>query len=117
MLWQTLLPPCYARRVSDTAFPRRLVKKVENLNFPLVALGAVRDIRAYLDEVEQQAIRKARDLGASAEDIGQALGITRQGTYYKLKNLDERSQELQDEEADDITVVLETEERTPSPGE
>lgn len=71
-------------------FPRRLIRNLENLNLPLMALAAVRDLRGYLDEVEGDALLRARDLGASAEDIAQALGITRQGTYYKLRNLGDR---------------------------
>lgn len=69
-------------------FPRHTVRKIENMNFPLIALGAMRELCAYLDEAEAQALRKARELGASAEDIAEALGITRQGAYYKLKALE-----------------------------
>jgi transcriptional regulator with PAS, ATPase and Fis domain len=71
-------------------FPRRLIKNLENLDLPLLALTAVRELRSYLDEVEADALRSAKDLGASADDIAQALGITRQGTYYKLRNLGNR---------------------------
>lgn len=74
-------------------FPRRLIRRVENENFPLIALTAVREIREYLDEVEDRAIRKARELGASAEDVADALGITRQGAYYKIRQLEEQKEE------------------------
>ncbi|MBI3647887.1 MAG: hypothetical protein HY240_03925 [Actinobacteria bacterium] len=74
-------------------FPRNLVRKVENLNFPLLALAAVREIRGYLDAVEVEAILKARLLNATADDIAEALGITRQGAYYKLKNLEKRAED------------------------
>lgn len=70
-------------------FPRRLVRRVENENFPLIALTAVREIREYLERVEEMAIRRARSLGASAEDIADVLGITRQGAYYKIRHLEE----------------------------
>jgi hypothetical protein len=60
------------------------------VNLPLLALAAVRDLRGYLDLVEADALRRAKELGASADDIAEALGITRQGTYYKLRNLGNR---------------------------
>jgi hypothetical protein len=69
-------------------FPRQTIRKIENMNFPLIALEAMRELGEYLDEAEAEALVRARDLGASAEDIGTALGITRQGAYYKLKALD-----------------------------
>ncbi|MDP9326786.1 MAG: helix-turn-helix domain-containing protein [Actinomycetota bacterium] len=69
-------------------FPRHTIRKIENMNFPLIALEAMRELCEYLDEAEAEALIKARDLGASAEDIATALGITRQGAYYKLKALE-----------------------------
>ena len=72
-------------------FPRGTLRKLENPNFPLVALGAVREIRDHLDDVEDVAIRKALDLGAGAADIAEALGITRQGAYYKMRLIEGRS--------------------------
>ena len=69
-------------------FPRHTIRKIENMNFPLIALGAMQELCEYLDEAEAEALVKARDLGASAEDIATALGITRQGAYYKLKALE-----------------------------
>jgi predicted transcriptional regulator len=84
-------------------FPRQTIRKIENMNFPLVALEAMRELGEYLDEAEAEALLRARDLGASAEDIASALGITRQGAYYKLKAL-EKADGADDEtpaEADD----------------
>lgn len=75
--------------MEEDRFPRQLIRKIENPNFPLVALQSVRDLRRYLDRVEVDAIRKARELGAGAEDIADALGITRQGAYYKLKQIND----------------------------
>jgi hypothetical protein len=72
-------------------FPRHVIRKLENENFPLVALGALTELRHYLDEVEDEAILKALELGAGAEDLADALGITRQGAYYKIKALEKRS--------------------------
>lgn len=72
-------------------FPRHVIRKLENENFPLVALGALAELRKYLDEVEDRAILKALELGAGAEDLADALGITRQGAYYKIKALEKRT--------------------------
>ena len=69
-------------------FPRQTIRKIENMNFPLIALEAMRELGEYLDEAQAEALVRARDLGASAEDIAKALGITRQGAYYKLKVLE-----------------------------
>jgi hypothetical protein len=69
-------------------FPRQTIRKIENMNFPLIALEAMRELCVYLDQAEAEALVRARDLGASAEDIANALGITRQGAYYKLKALE-----------------------------
>ena len=67
---------------------RALVRKLENVDaFPLIALQALRELRADLDGVEAEAILRARDLGASLEDIAEAMEITRQGVAYKLKAL------------------------------
>jgi hypothetical protein len=72
-------------------FPRHTLRKLANLdNFPLIALGAVRDIRDYVDEVQEAALSRALELGAGAEDIAEALGITRQGAYYKIHSLEKR---------------------------
>lgn len=67
---------------------RALLRKLENVDaFPLIALQALPELRADLDAVEAEAILRARDLGASLEDIAEALQITRQGVSYKLKAL------------------------------
>lgn len=55
--------------------------------FPLIALQALPELRADLDAVEAEALLRARELGASLEDIADALAITRQGVAYKLKAL------------------------------
>jgi len=96
-------------RVTTEKFPRRLIRKVEGHDtFPLVALSALEELRAHLDQVEAEAIRRARELGASAEDIAQALGITRQGAYYKMKQLEqaESGDNNGDVGGEDITVTL-----------
>lgn len=65
---------------------RSAIRKVESADaFPLVALQALRELRTELDERETEAIRRARELGASLEDIADAMGITRQGVAYRIK--------------------------------
>ena len=67
---------------------RALLRKLENVEaFPLIALAALPELRADLDAVEAEALLRARELGASLEDIADALAITRQGVAYKLKAL------------------------------
>jgi hypothetical protein len=67
---------------------RALLRKLEHADaFPLVALQALRELRTELDAVEAEALLRARELGASLEDIAEALEITRQGVSYRLKAL------------------------------
>lgn len=73
-------------------FPRRLIRKLETPDLPLEALEAIHRLRRYLDELEAAAILKARQLGASSADIGEALGITRQAVYNRLHALEQRAE-------------------------
>ena len=67
---------------------RSALRRAENAEtFPLVALQALRELRGELDQRENDAIRRARELGASLEDIAEAMGITRQGVAYRLKTM------------------------------
>ena len=94
------------RRMSDAR--RALLRKLENVDaFPLIALQALPELRADLDEVEAEAILRARDLGASLEDIAEALQITRQGVSYKLKALAGNGHDDDDETDDEIVDVTE----------
>lgn len=75
--------------MGDQDFPKATMRKIERREtFPLVALAGITELRTYLNAVEAEGIAKARDLGATAEEIADALGITRQGVYYKFKALD-----------------------------
>jgi DNA-directed RNA polymerase specialized sigma24 family protein len=73
-------------------FPRRLIRKLETPDLPLEALESIRRLRRYLDELEAACILKARQLGASPADIGEALGITRQAVYNRLHSLEQRAE-------------------------
>jgi DNA-directed RNA polymerase specialized sigma24 family protein len=65
-------------------FPRRLIRHLETPELPLQTLEAIHRLRRYLDELEAACVVKARELGASPSDIGDALGITRQAVYNRL---------------------------------
>jgi Homeodomain-like domain-containing protein len=73
-------------------FPRRLIRHLETPDLPLEALESIRRLRRYLDELEAACILKARQLGATPSDIGEALGITRQAVYNRLRTLEQRAQ-------------------------
>jgi DNA invertase Pin-like site-specific DNA recombinase len=73
-------------------FPRRLIRHLETPDLPLEALQSIRRLRRYLDELEAACILKARQLGASPADIGEALGITRQAVYNRLHHLERPSE-------------------------
>ena len=107
MLYTRGVSPSRLPLVATEKFPRRLIRRIEGRDiFPLIALEALPALRAHLDEVEAEAILQAREMGASAEDIAQALGITRQGAYYKMKAL-ERAESADNKDADDdITLTL-----------
>jgi len=88
---------------SMTDARRALLRRLENVEaFPLIALQAIHELRADLDSVEAEAILRARELGASLEDIADALEITRQGVSYKLKVLAGNGH---DEAADDDEII------------
>jgi DNA-directed RNA polymerase specialized sigma24 family protein len=70
-------------------FPRRLIRHLETPKLPLETLEAIHRLRRYLEELEAACIIKARELGASPSDIGDALGITRQAVYNRLHHLEQ----------------------------
>lgn len=53
-------------------------------------LAALSSVAALVGEVDSTVIRlvaQARDRGATWEDIGQALGITRQAAHYRYSRI------------------------------
>jgi DNA invertase Pin-like site-specific DNA recombinase len=84
-------------------FPRRLIRKLETPDLPLEALESIRRLRRYLDELEAACMIRARRLGASPSDIGEALGITRQAVYNRLHSLEHRAATDPDFVASDLT--------------
>jgi DNA-directed RNA polymerase specialized sigma24 family protein len=77
--------------VSWPPFPRNLVRKLENENFPLIALQAIVEVRQALDEIERAALLRAQELGATTADIADALGVTRQAVHRRLSLLEEQT--------------------------
>ena len=76
------------------------IRKVESADaFPMVALQALRDLRDDLERRENEAILRARELGASLEDIAEAMSITRQGVAYRIKAMNGHGD---DTAADDV---------------
>ena len=95
-----------------TGARRALLRKLEHADaFPLVALQALRELRSDLDAVEAEAMLRARELGASLEDIAEALEITRQGVSYRLKVLAESGRDDDDPPEDEIVDVREPDPR------
>ena len=87
---------------------RALLRKLENVEaFPLIALQALPELRADLDAVEAEALLRARELGASLEDIAEALAITRQGVAYKLKALAGNGDDHEDAAEAEVVEVAE----------
>lgn len=50
---------------------------------PIVALGAIAELRRELDRVEAVTVRRARVAGASWQLVAMALGVTRQAVHKK----------------------------------
>lgn len=90
-----------------SASRRALIRKLETVDaFPMVALQAIRELRTDLDVVEAEAIIRARELGASLEDIAEAMEMSRQGVAYKLKALMGDSHTDESDESDDQIVDI-----------
>jgi hypothetical protein len=66
--------------------PRSLVRLAENTELSLGSLEAIAQIRKILDRLEGAALKSAKDKGATIEDIADALGLTPQAIYYRLRN-------------------------------
>ena len=95
-------------------FKRSDIRKVENADaFPMAALQALRDLRDDLERRENEAILRARELGASLEDIAEAMSITRQGVAYRIKAMNGNGEH----DPDDVVDVTDAPDRAePRPG-
>ena len=68
----------------------RLIRPGKADAFPLGALQGMRVLRGYLEELEPRCLERSLELGASVEDVADALGITKQGVYYKIRRIAEQ---------------------------
>lgn len=50
---------------------------------PIMALGAIKQLRREVDRVEAVAVRRARNANASWQLIAIALGVTKQAVHKK----------------------------------
>ena len=70
----------------EAAIARHQIRRLEkHLIFPLAALETVADIKDYLNEVELAAVVRARELGATWDDIAIALRCSRQTVFARYK--------------------------------
>jgi hypothetical protein len=98
--------------VPDRKFPRALIRKLESeQKFPLTALEGIRETRAYLEELEENALCDSRDLGASISEIAEIMQMTRQSVYNKLKSIAERKAEEARRAQEAAVLIPELEER------
>jgi transposase-like protein len=72
--------------MNGSAFPRSLLRRAENIELSLVSLEAIAELRKTLDRLEHEAVLSAREKGATVEDIAEALDLTPQAVYYRLRN-------------------------------
>jgi predicted transcriptional regulator len=70
----------------DDVLSPALVRRAENTELSLVSLEAIIKIRGRLDALEADAIKSAREKGATVEDIAEAMGLTPQAIYHRLRN-------------------------------
>ena len=68
-----------------STLPRSLLRRAENTELSLGSLEAISEIRAYLTELERRSMTSAREKGATVEDIAEALRLTPQAIYYRLR--------------------------------
>jgi DNA-directed RNA polymerase specialized sigma24 family protein len=72
--------------MDGSAFPHSLLRRAENTELSLGSLEAIAELRRTLDRLEHEAVLSAREKGASVEDIAEALDLTPQAVYYRLRN-------------------------------
>jgi transposase-like protein len=71
---------------AEMGLARSLIRRAETTELSLVSLEAIAEIRRHLDVLEVEAIRSAREKGATVDDIAEALGLTPQAIYHRLRH-------------------------------
>jgi hypothetical protein len=80
-------PRKYGQCVTGVDVPRELIETIERSQDPIEILHAVQRLRSFLLEVEARALVEGRYRGVRPEAMAEALGITRQTVYNKLRRL------------------------------
>lgn len=69
----------------------RMLRRAQNIELPFSALPAIRELRGYLDGLETEIVLTAREKGATWDEIAEAMGITRQALYQRMRNRERRA--------------------------
>ena len=72
--------------MDGSAFSRSILRRAENTELSLGSLEAIAELRRILDRLEHEGVLSAREKGASVEDIAEALDLTPQAVYYRLRH-------------------------------
>lgn len=75
----------YTHSMADV-LPRSTIRRAENTELSLVSLEAIAEIRRRLDELEVEAVKSAREKGATIDDIAKAIGLTPQAIYHRMRH-------------------------------
>jgi hypothetical protein len=67
----------------------KAIRRAENPELPLLALGGIKELRVVLDELEHRHVVSAREKGASWGDIAASMGISRQALQYRMRAREE----------------------------
>ena len=76
----------YTSPMDASLFPRSLLHRAEHTELSLGSLEAIAELRRTLDRLELAAVLSAREKGATVQDIAEALDLTPQAVYYRLRN-------------------------------
>jgi hypothetical protein len=68
-----------------TRIPSSLTRRATNIDLPFSALPAIQELRKILDDLEEAAVHLARDRGASWDEVGEAVGVSRQTLQHRIK--------------------------------
>jgi len=64
---------------------QQLMRRAQNKELPFSALPAIAELRGLLVTLEAEIVLQARKKGATWDEIAEALGITRQALYQRMR--------------------------------
>jgi len=76
------------RRTMANGWHRLLRRAQRYQELPLASLQAITELRLQLAELEQAAVRTAREKEAPWEEIATAMGVTRQAAQMRFRPSD-----------------------------